>query len=146
MFGKFVWIMTLSLVSAFSSAALARHFVECGVSADDRTGIIKGFELAVYLEDRGQFTGNPGTLWNLQLGSERTRWIDGDRSIVASSERKFGLEIVEIQLNKTAARPLAIRYKLIDLWNRTPTLEKYYFGGTAEPQFVSRFECLRTAE
>jgi|GEM_PF-2617708 hypothetical protein len=132
----------IAVLVAFPAAA--NTYIKCGKTADLAAFEVTGYELELSSEGADDYSGPVGEKWNLKLKSESSQWLPPNQNVTAKNYQENGRTIVEITLKmaRSVSGPVGLRYKLIGLYDETPTLEKFTMGGFAGTVKVATFQCL----
>lgn len=143
--GAFMKVIFAVLIgSIVSLAASANTHIICGKSIDWDNYAVKGYELELSSEN-DEYQGLVGNRWYLKLGSEDSEWIDSDPNISARTiESEDSDTVVEVIVKQAeaASGPVGYRYRLVNLFDDEPTLEKYSMGGFVGTLLLEKLKCM----
>ncbi|MCB0411951.1 MAG: hypothetical protein KDD22_05455 [Bdellovibrionales bacterium] len=129
------------LVAMFSSYSLANISIKCGKTADFENFTVTEFELLISSED-DNFDGPVGGSWNMKIGSEDSEWLDYNPNVTADLVQGPGSKFVEITIKEDMSGAVGSKYKLFNLYDETPILEKYTMGGFVGSLRVGIYACV----
>lgn len=136
-------VAAVLVFSAFTSApAFALAYVKCGQTANLEDGEVTGYEIELSSES-DNFTGPAGGTWNLKL-KEDAEWLANvDQNDVAQTkETKSRTQInIRISPESALAQGSGVVYKLSDLYDEEPTLEKFKITNANKLLSLGQFQC-----